>query len=123
VRRSPLPGRAPASTASEPTHTYTPATGLAHALPSDRSAAAARERCTHAHAPTASATPSANGIRPTSRLLTTPPAKSHVASAPARSSGASRRAISENDQTAETVASTPTRRVPMSAASGGNRSE
>ena len=121
--RSSPPGRAPANTASAPTHTYTPATGLAHALANASTAAAARARGRHAHAPTANAIPSANGIRPTTRLLTAPLANSHVAIVAARGVGAMRSATTENDQTAATVAITPTSRVPTSAASGGYSSE
>ena len=50
------------------------------------------ERRAHAQAPTASAMPSVNGIRPMTTLLITPPRKSQAASAPAAGVGARRRA-------------------------------
>jgi hypothetical protein len=114
------PGRrAPASIAAAATHRKTPATGLAHTLPSDSTAAARRERRAQAHAPTASAMPSVNGIRPITTLLITPPRNSHAASAPVAGLGAIRRASTANSATAATAATTPTSRVPASAASGG----
>ncbi len=115
--------RTPASMATAATHRNTPATGLAHTLASDSSAAAMRERRAHAQAPTASAMPSVNGMRPITTLLITPPRNSHAASAPAPGVGAMRRASSANSPTAATAARTPTRRVPSSAASGGYSSE
>jgi hypothetical protein len=111
--------RAPASIAAAATQRNTPATGLAHTLASDSTAAAVRERRAHAHAPTASAIPSVNGIRPIHTLLITPPRNSHAASAPVAGVGAIRRASTANSPTAATPASTPTSRVPASAASGG----
>jgi hypothetical protein len=64
-----------------------------------------------------------NGIRPITTLLITPPRNSHAASAPAVGVGAIRRASTANSPTAATPATTPTRRVPASAASGGYSSE
>jgi hypothetical protein len=115
--------RAPASIATAETHRNTPATGLAHTLASDSRAAPRRERRAHAQAPTASAIPSVNGIRPITTLLITPPRNSHAASAPAAGVGAMRLASTPNSPTAATPATTPTRRVPPTAASGGYSSE
>ena len=92
-------------------------------LASASTAAAIRERRAHAQAATASAMPSVNGIRPMTTLLITPPKKSHDASAALPGVGASRRASRANSPTATTAATTPTSRVPASAASGGYRSE
>ena len=110
---------APTSIATAATHRNTPATGLAHTLASDSAAATIRDRRAHAHAPTASAMPSVNGIRPITTLLMTPPRNSHAASAAAPGVGAIRRASIANSPTAATAATTPTSRVPSSAASGG----
>ena len=75
-------------------------------------AAAIRDRRAHAQAPTASAIPSVNGIRPITTLLITPPRNSHDASAALPGVGASRRASMANSPTATTAATTPTSRVP-----------
>ena len=115
--------RAPATIASAATARKTPVTGLAQTLASDSAAAARRERRAQAHAPTASAIPSVNGIRPITTLLITPPRNSHDASAAAVAVGASRRASRANSATDTTAAATPTKRVPASAASGGYSSE
>ena len=98
-------------------------TGLAHTLASDSTAAPVRDRRAQAQAPTPSAMPSVNGIRPITTLLITPPRNSQAASAPLVRVGAMRRASSANIPTAATPAATPTSRVPASAASGGYSSE
>ena len=111
------------SMATAATRRNRPATGLAHTLASESSAAASRERRAQAHAPTASAMPSVNGIRPITTLLITPPRNSQAASAPAPGEGAMRRASSANSPTAATRGEHADRRVPSSAASGGYSSE
>ena len=71
----------------------------------------------------ANAMPSANGTRPTSRLLIAPAAKSHVARPAARGADARRLATALKHQTDATVARQPTRYVPSSAWIGGESIE
>jgi hypothetical protein len=119
VRRASGESKWPASVATAATVRKTPATGLANTLASERTAAASRDRRAHAQAPTASAIPSVNGIRPITTLLMIPPRNSQAASAPTAGVGARRRASTAKRPTAATPATTPTSRVPASAASGG----
>ena len=64
------------------------------------------------HAPTPSAIPSRNGIRPIATLESTPAVNSHAAIAPAVGDGAAARASGANSATAATAETTPTQRGP-----------
>ena len=88
-----------------------------------RTAPPTAERTAHAHAPTAQATPSVNGIRPMITLVTMPLANSHVAARAAAGVRAAPAASQPNASTAATPAIAPTARGPTSPASGGKSTE
>ena len=112
------------SFASAPSIKNTPATGLASIAASASTPESTRrlERAAD-QAPTASAIPSRNGIRPIRTLESTPAVSSHIAAAPAESDGAAPRASGMKSSTAATAESTPTYAGPIAAASGANSSE
>ena len=112
------------SLATAPSIRNTPATGLASivASPSTPESTRRPERPAD-HAPTPSAIPSRNGIRPMATLESTPAVNSQEAIAPAAGDGAAARASGTKSATAATAAHTPTTAGPTAAASGANSSE